>query len=246
VIQSAHITSDFTNHGFFGRKYGKSSGLYASLNCSKFVGDDENTVLQNLDIVRDKLHSLKIITPRQQHGDHCILVDQKTDSAVDGDALVTQAPDISIGILTADCAPILFLDKVNRVIGAAHAGWRGALLGVIGATVNKMAELGSNPKNINAAVGPCVSKESYEVDEAFRKNFNNGSDDCFSIIDSKMHFDLSQYCKNRLLEAGLSEGNIDVMGIDTYVNQEEYFSYRIAQKNSNCVCGRQISAICLR
>jgi YfiH family protein len=245
VIQSAQITSDFTSHGFFGRRPGKSSGFYASLNCSKFVGDDENSVLQNLDIVGDKLHSFKIITLRQQHDNHCILVDQETISDMEGDAMVTRAPNISIGILTADCAPILFLDKVNRVVGAAHAGWKGAVRGIIESTINKMMELGSNPKNISTAIGPCILKESYEVDEEFRKNFNE-NDNCFSIVDSKIHFDLAQYCKNRLLGAGLSGNSIDVMGIDTHGNQESYFSYRAAQKNSNGICGRQISAICLR
>ncbi|MDR1982465.1 MAG: peptidoglycan editing factor PgeF [Holosporaceae bacterium] len=237
--------SKFTNHGFFGRKYGESSGLYSSLNCSKFVGDRETLVLKNLDIVKNKLQSLRIITLQQQHGNLCIVVNQQTNSDMKADAMVAKTVNISIGVLTADCAPILFLDKRNHIIGAAHAGWKGAVSGIIESTIDKMVELGSNPKDISAAIGPCISQENYEVDEAFKKSFN-GNEDYFCVINFKVHFDLPKYCENRLLKSGLCKSNIDVIKIDTYSERENYFSYRFASKNSNGICGRQISAICLR
>jgi YfiH family protein len=245
VIKSSGIISELVDHGFFGRKYGKSSGLYSSLNCSRFVGDDEKVVLQNLDIVKNELHAQKIITINQQHSNLCIIADQRTEPDIKADAIVTKTPNIAIGILTADCAPILFFDKINHVIGAAHAGWRGAVSGIIESTVQKMTELGSDPQNIIAAIGPCISKESYEMDDEFKKNFH-GSGDCFCIINLKMHFDLLKYCGNHLLKSKLDSSNIDTIGADTYANQEDYFSYRFANKNSNGICGRQISTICLR
>jgi YfiH family protein len=215
------------------------------LNCSKFVGDDEATVLKNLDIVRKELQAERLITLNQTHSAVCIIADEQTESDIKADAVVTKTPNVAIGILTADCAPILFLDKKNPIIGAAHAGWRGAAFGIIEATVQKMTELGSDPKNIAAAVGPCVAARSYEVDDDFKRNFN-GKGDCFRFINCKMHFDLPKYCRNRLIQSGLLDENVDTIEIDTYADQENYFSYRFANQNTNGVCGRQISAICLR
>jgi YfiH family protein len=232
------------NHGFFGRKHGKSKGLYSSLNCSKFVGDDESLVLQNLDIIKKELEAKKLITLCQAHGSCCIVVDWQTESDTEVDAMVTRVPGIAIGILTADCAPILLFDKRHQAIGAIHAGWRGAVSGVIESTIQKMVELGSDPQNIVAAVGPCIAKESYEVDDDFKRNFR-GKGDCFSLINSQLHFDLPKYCQNRLIESGLSENNVEAVNIDTYTDQKNYFSYRFANKNNGGICGRNISAICL-
>jgi YfiH family protein len=243
-IESLKITSATANHGFFGRRCGGSEGFYSSLNCSKFVGDDESLVLQNLDIIKKELNAEKLVTLRQMHGNCCIVVDWQTESDIKTDAMVTRAPGIAIGILTADCAPILLLDKKHRTIGAIHAGWRGAASGVIESTIQKMAELGSDPQNIVAAIGPCIAKESYEVDNDFKRNFK-GKGDCFFMINSKLHFDLPKYCQNRLRESGLNENNIDVINVDTYADQKNYFSYRFANKNSGGICGRNISAICL-
>ncbi|MDR0968293.1 MAG: peptidoglycan editing factor PgeF [Holosporaceae bacterium] len=244
-IKSAKIFSEFVEHGFFGRIGGKSFGVYASLNCSKSVGDEEAVVLQNLEIVRKELQVKKLITPNQTHSAVCVVVDNKTETDVKADALVTNTPGIAIGILTADCAPILFADAKKRIIGAAHAGWRGAAFGVVEATVQKMTGLGSDPKDITAAIGPCVAVESYEVDDDFKRDFKDKGD-CFLTINGKLHFDLPKYCRDRLIQSGLSRDNIDSLGIDTYADQENYFSYRFARQNTNGICGRQISAICLK
>jgi YfiH family protein len=232
------------NHGFFGRKYGKSKGLYASLNCSRFVGDDDASVFQNLDIIRNEMRARKLVTLHQVHGNLCITVDQQTESDKEADAMVTRISGVAIGILTADCAPILFVDRKNRIIGAAHAGWRGAASGIIESTVQKMMALGADIQHVTAAIGPCIQKESYEVDDDFRQNFSE-ENNCFHSLNHRMHFDLSGYCRNLLLKAGLGEANLDVITIDTYVEREDYFSYRFATINTGGICGRNISVICL-
>ncbi|MDR2781724.1 MAG: peptidoglycan editing factor PgeF [Holosporaceae bacterium] len=241
--RSNKITFNYIDYGFFGRKNGKSSFAYSSLNCSKFVGDDESLVQQNLDIVRRDLAADRLVTLNQVHSNLCIIVDEGTHSDQKADALVTRTPNIAIGVLTADCAPILFCDPQNRVIGAAHAGWRGAVGGIIESTVQKMVELGSDPKKIIAVIGPCIAKESYEVDNDFRQNFES-NEDCFCTVNCHPHFDLPEYCRNRLLKSGVSEN--DILGIDTYANNDDYFSYRFANQNSNGVCGRNISVIFLK
>jgi YfiH family protein len=244
-IKSNRLLFDGIAHGFFGRKNGNSSSLYSSLNGSKFVGDDESSVQQNLDIVKEDLAANVLITLNQTHSNLCIIADENTKPDLQVDALVTRTLHVAIGILTADCAPILLCDPRNHIIGVAHAGWRGAASGIIAATVQKMKELGAS-QEIFAAIGPCILKESYEINDDFRRNFTNHSDgDCFCVMDQRLHFDLPKYCSNRLLEMGIPESNIDMLNIDTYENQEDYFSYRFANQHTNGICGRNISAICL-
>lgn len=238
-------------HGFFGRCGGVSDGLYESLNCSDYVGDSSESVRQNLDVVRKTLadgrEGVKLVTLKQIHSEICIEVTPDNADDVVGteaDALVTKEKSIILGILTADCAPILFYDPKTSIIGAAHAGWRGALNGIIASTVRKMKSLGADPSNIVAAIGPCIGKDSYEIDDDFKKGFS-GSGDCFCLINWRMHFDLPKFCRKKLITAGIQERNITTIGIDTCAEHSKYFSYRYAMKNSNGVCGRQITAICL-
>jgi YfiH family protein len=244
--KSAKIVSAVVDHGFYGRKYGKSIGFYASLNCSMFVGDDEASVFENLDIVKNEFQCKKLVTLQQVHGNLCVTADLQTLSAIKADALVTTESGVAIGILAADCAPLLFMDRKNLIIGAAHAGWRGAVAGIIETTVEKMTKLGSRTSDIVAAVGPCIQRNSYEINNDFRRNFSDEDDCFFSINHKKMHFDLPKYCYRRLIRAGLNADNIDIMAIDTYADPENYFSYRFATKNTKGICGRNISVICLR
>lgn len=261
------------SHGFFGRIGGNSDGLYASLNCSRYVGDKEEAVEENFDVVRSCLIaetekcsdspssisdsipvSVLVLTLKQVHSNICLEVSADDDvqksarssesryAAIEADALITQVPGIAIGVLTADCAPVLFHDPVRSVVGAAHAGWRGAVGGVLESTVRKMREVGCNPGDIHAAIGPCIGPESYEIDEEFMRNFS-GSGECFCLVNRRLHFDLPKFCRKRLLAVGLSDSNIDTLGIDTCANHDRYFSYRFARQNSDGVCGRQISAI---
>ena len=125
-----------------------------------------------------------------------------------------------------------------------HAGWKGAVAGVIESTVEKMISLGGDVKNIFAAIGPCIHLESYEVDDDFLKNFSSKSS--FKKLDGKFHFSITEYCKEKFSALGILENNVDVIDIDTYQKHDEYFSYRYARKNSNGICGRNISVICLK
>lgn len=245
-IVSDNLDSRYVSHGFWGRKGGVSSGAYSSLNCSKYVGDDEDCVKKNLDIVTEFIGSSRIITMNQVHGNVCLEVGEKSPDIISGvDAIVTSTKGIALGVLTADCAPILFFDEKELIIGVAHAGWRGAVSGIIESTINKMRLLGSESVNIKVAIGPCIGKNSYEVDDHFKSNFK-GTGDCFCLINQKLHFDLVKYCFDILIEMRIMECNIYTSNIDTFKNSEQYFSYRFANKFLNKISGRNISVICLK
>jgi YfiH family protein len=244
VVNAKNLVSPGVVHGFFGRHGGGSEGKYSSLNCSNYVGDDEDRVKKNLEIVKNTVNASKIITLHQIHSNICIEVTKNTSDSIDGDAFVTAEKDIALGILTADCAPILFCDFKENIIGAAHAGWRGAVSGIIESTINKMISIGSNPINIKAAIGPCIGKNSYEIGDDFKKSFT-GEGDCFLLMDMKLHFDLPKYCQKRMLECRLREDNIEILDIDTFAKNNDYFSYRYSGKFSDGICGRNISVICL-
>ncbi len=229
------------DYSFFGRNSGISEGLFASLNCSKFVGDNLESVEKNLEFVRKSIGAKKLITLNQIHSAECIIIDEKSESDQKADALVTLYENIALGILTADCVPVLLSDPQKKIIGAAHAGWKGAKAGVIENTIEKMVSLGSNCGDIVVEIGPCIHVESYEVDEDFLSNFPAKY---FSKIDDKNHFDIVKFCCDRLREKGVSK--ISINKIDTYKNHEKYFSFRYAKQNSDGICGRNISVICLK
>ncbi|MDR2068089.1 MAG: peptidoglycan editing factor PgeF [Holosporaceae bacterium] len=245
MVKSQKLAIEGVAHGFFGRKFGRSSGLFASLNGSKFVGDDDLCVQQNLDIVKCELNASRIVTLKQMHNKVCIIVDSSTESDIEADAMITKATDVAIGVLTADCAPVLLVDEENKIVGAVHAGWKGLASGVIEFTINKMSGLYGEPRKIKAAIGPCIHKSNYEVGEDFQQRFME-ADEYFFKINSKTHFDLPGYCKHKLLKAGLLEDNIEILNVNTYADSKNYFSYRYASQNTGGICGRNISAICLR
>ncbi len=228
-------------YSFFGRDSGFSKGLFSSLNCSKFVGDDLDFVEKNLEFVQKSIGAKKLMTLNQIHSAKCIIVDEKNKSDQEADALVTQSENVALGILTADCVPVLLFDPVKKIIGAAHAGWKGAKGGVIENTIEKMVSLGSRCEDISAVIGPCVHVESYEVNEDFLNNFSRNY---FSKIENEDHFDIVKFCRDKLREKGISKISVDKT--DTYKNHEKYFSFRYARKNSNGVCGRNISVICIK
>ncbi len=234
------------SHAFFGKKSGSSTGLFSSLNCSKYVGDNEESVKKNLEIVRKNLGASAVVTLNQCHSKICIGIinEKKIESDMKADAIVTNIKGIALGILTADCVPILFYDRTKKIIGAAHAGWRGAFSGVIESTIQKMESFGSCAKDIVVALGPSIDKNSYEIEQEFMEKFS-GNGDCFCISNGRMCFDLPKFCRKKLIESGILENNIDVLNVDTYTNNDDYFSYRFAKKNLGGICGRQISVICL-
>lgn len=241
-----------TSHGFFTRKGGVSTGIYGSLNCGLGSGDDPAAVAENR---RRALAALDadarhLITLNQIHSNHCVTITAPTAERLDGDALVTNQRGIALGILTADCAPILFADTQAGVIGAAHAGWRGAFNGVMASTVLAMENLGAQRGRITAVIGPCIQQASYEVDAGFYKNFlaQHQANEAFFIPSAKRHshhhFDLSGYVLAQLLQLRL--GAVDRIDRDTSAETEAFFSYRRTTIGGGGGYGRQISAIMLR
>ena len=178
-----------------------------------------------------------------------VVVDQPwpMDERPRADAMVTDKPGILLGILTADCAPVLFADSEAGVIGAAHAGWRGALAGVTDSAIAAMEQLGARRDHIRAAVGPCIAQPSYEVDGAFRDRFlADNPDNARFFADGpsgKPHFDLEAYVAHRLIAAGI--GEIEALHLDTYAEADRFYSYRRATHRGEADYGRQLSAIAL-
>jgi YfiH family protein len=238
-------------HGFFTRLGGVSAGVYASLNCGFGSGDDLAAVAINRERVVAQLDGdAVLVTVRQAHTADAVVVEKPwpSDQAPVADALVTRTPGIALGVLTADCAPILLADHDAGVIGAVHAGWRGALTGVIEAAVRAIIELGGTPERLAAAVGPCIRQPSYEVGPDMRKAFldiDAGYDRFFrpAAAGDRLFFDLAAFAGARL--AGCGVNVVDVLDHDTCADERLFFSYRRNQKAGEPRYGRGISAICL-
>jgi len=197
-------------HGFLGRRGGISTGECAGLNVGFGSNDDPDAIAENRRLaVAEILADAELATVYQVHGADAVVADHRwpQDQRPHADAMVTDTPNLLLGILTADCAPVLFADHRVAVIGAAHAGWRGALAGVTDATIQAMERLGAKRENIHAAVGPCIAQPSYEVDEGFRANFlaaDSANARFFAPGPaSKPHFDLEAYVVHRLLASGI-------------------------------------------
>jgi len=188
----------------------------------------------------------QLVTVKQVHSARAIMVDGPfaEEARPEADALVTTQRGLVLGIVTADCAPVLLADKVAGVVGAAHAGWRGAHGGVLEASVALMQEAGAKLENITAAIGPTIAQQSYEVDDAFRANFGESDADLF-IPGQPGHFqfDLEAYVARRLESCGISA--IDPLGQDTYTGEHLFHSFRRATHRKQPTYGRQFSLICL-
>lgn len=238
------------NHGFFGRQGGVSSGDLASLNCGIGSGDEPALIAENRQRVVNALApEAKLAGLYQVHGNHCAIIDESTDLSArqEGDAMATRTRGIMLGILTADCVPVLFHDAQNQVIGAAHAGWKGALAGVTDSTIAAMESLGASRDHISAAIGPCIGRASYEVDDAFAQRFceDDPANEMFFAANKPGHamFDIAAYVAARLAKAGIKR--IAITGQDTYAEGDKYFSYRRACHRNENSYGRQLSVICL-
>jgi YfiH family protein len=238
-------------HGFFGRRGGVSTGGLASLNCGLGSGDDPALIAENRRRVADAVLPGGALTGVYQvHGNRCRIVDGAADLAArpEADALATRTPGVLLGILTADCVPVLFADRDAGVVGAAHAGWKGALAGVTDATLAAMESLGARRANIAAAIGPCIARASYEVDAAFVQRFtaDDPTNERFFAAGKPGHamFDIAAYVAARLAAAGVTR--IAIGGQDTYAEAEDYFSYRRACHKEENSYGRQLSVIGLK
>jgi YfiH family protein len=221
------------------------------LNVGYGSGDDPDLIAENRQRAIDAvLPGAQLATVHQVHSPTVVHVDQvwPQDERPHADAMVTARPGILLGVLTADCAPVLFADERAGVVGAAHAGWRGAFAGVVEETIGAMEELGARRERITGIVGPCIAQNSYEVDDAFRAQFvDEGVGNARFFVpgpSGKPHFNLSDYVLHRLIAAGIGEA--ETLRLDTYSDADRFYSYRRSTHLSEPSYGRQISMIGLQ
>jgi len=237
-------------HGFLGRKGGVSEGLCAGLNVGLGSDDDRAAIHENRRRAVDAVApGARLVTVHQVHSPDAVYAAAPwaDEARPRADALVTDLPGLALGILTADCTPVLFVDRQAGVIAAAHAGWKGAFGGVIEATLALMEERGADRARIAAAIGPVIARKSYEVDEAFARRFAQAeaANERFFTPGREGHhqFDLEAYVLARLALAGVTRA--EALGLDTYAEPERFFSYRRATHRGEPTYGRQISLIAL-
>jgi len=251
AANASNLSAHDIKHGFFGRHGGASSSPYNSLNVSFAVGDNPARVHQNLDEVATSsgIASSNLCLVKQTHSTKVLSISSPTDreNRVEADAIVTATAGLAIGIQTADCGPVLFADPVNRVIGGCHAGWKGAVGGIVGNTIDAMIELGAERKSIVAALGPSICVQNYEVGEQFQNSVLTDHPHAASYFKfpderTKAHFDLPHCIMDQLESANIADF-VD-LGICTYQNSLDYFSHRQATHLGEKT-GRQLSVIAL-
>jgi YfiH family protein len=250
MIEAANLAALDLRHGFFTREGGVSEGVFASLNCGFSSGDEAARVAENraralrrLDLPADRL-----CTVRQVHSARVLTVRDAGHQPVEADALVTDRPGIALGVVCADCAPVLIADCEAGVIGCAHAGWRGALAGVVEATVEAMTGLGARHEAIRAAVGPCIAQPSYEVGPDMLARFaadDQESAAWFTAVagSDRLLFDLKGYVLGRLAAAGVADRT--ALPDDTLVDEARFFSARRTRRQGGERFGLLLSAIAL-
>ena len=237
-------------HGFLGRRGGVSTGICAGLNTGLGADDDRAAVIEN------RRRAVEAVAPgaaltsvHQIHSADVVVATAPwpDDARPKADAVVTDRPGLALGIVTADCAPVLLADPAAGVIGAAHAGWKGAFAGVIEATVAAMHGLGAERGRIAAAIGPCIARRSYEVDEGLLRRFTEAdpANERFFTPGREGHhqFDLEAYVLSRLAEAGVTRA--EALGLDTYTDPDRFYSFRRATHRGEPTYGRQLSLIAL-
>lgn len=242
-----HDLLDGTPHGFFTRKGGASSGIFAGLNCGFGSSDQHDIVAINRDRVAGHMNvpATHLAGVHQVHSADVVTITGATDARPKADALVTAAPGVALSVLTADCQPILFCDQKHGVVGAAHAGWKGALYGVMEATIDAMVAIGANRADITAVIGPSISQKAYEVgpefmesflmeDAGFARFFAGGADD-------RMQFDLPGFGLHQLRAAGIADAAWTHHC--TYADPDRFFSYRRSVHRKEADYGRLIAAI---
>lgn len=248
ILRAAAL--DGVAHGFMGRTGGVSTGAMAGLDMGRRNQAPTPELIENRKrVIAGVAPGADLLTLYQIHSADAVTVRDPWDDEVrpHADALVTDRPGLLLGILTADCAPVLFADREAGVVAAAHAGWKGALHGITDATIARMEELGARRENIAAAIGPCIARASYEVDDGFLTRFaaTDAANERFFTPGKPGHhqFDLEAYVVHRLAAAGLRR--IEALGADTYADPARFFSYRRATHEGAPDYGRQISVIAL-
>jgi len=234
-------------HGFFTRRGGASSGVFAGLNCGQGSSDQSEIVTINRTRVSDALGVApeNLVSVYQVHSPDVAIITEPLTERPRADAMVTATPGLALGILTADCQPVLFADHKAQVIGAAHAGWRGALDGVLDATVSAMEALGAKRKDISAVIGPTISQRAYEVGPEFFETFLSEDPDSSRFFANgegdRLMFDLPSFGLHRLRSAGI--GHAEWSGHCTYSDVDRFYSYRRTTHAGEADYGRLISAI---
>jgi hypothetical protein len=233
-------------HGFFGRSGGVSTGIYESLNCGPGSSDDPAAIAENRRrVVEALVPGTKLVTLNQIHSPfaHIVGPGWNWQERLSGDGLATDQPGVTLGILTADCAPVLFADSEARVVGAAHSGWKGALGGILESTIAAMESLGAKRENTAAVIGPCISQQNYEVGPEFRERFSDGRYFTASDRPGAFRFDLEGYAADRLVDAGV--GSVARLSLCTYPPENGFFSFRRTTHRGEADYGREISGIAL-
>jgi YfiH family protein len=236
-------------HGFLGREGGVSGGILQGLNVGLGSGDDRAAIAENRRrAVESVLPGAQLATLHQVHSADAIAVTAPfaDDARPHADALVTDRPGLLLGILTADCTPVLLADVDAGVVGAAHAGWKGAIGGVTDAVIARMEALGADRRRIAAAIGPCIARASYEIDEGFFRRFLEADPENERFFSSGARadhhqFDLEAYVAARLAAAGV--GRVECLGLDTYADERRFYSFRRATHRGEPDYGRQIALI---
>ncbi|QNM82417.1 peptidoglycan editing factor PgeF [Sphingomonas sabuli] len=249
VVRAAALAA--AEHGFLGRTGGVSTGELAGLNVGTGSSDDREAIAENRRrAVAAVLPGANLATVHQVHSAEAVYVAQPwpQEERPKADAMVTDRPGLLLGILTADCAPVLFADFEAGVVGAAHAGWRGAFAGVTDSTIAAMEGIGARRERIAAAIGPCIAMPSYEVDAAFRDRFIDAdpANDRFFVqaAAETLHFDLPAYVRHRLVAGGVEE--VETIHLDTYSSPDRFYSFRRSTHRGEADYGRQVALIGLK
>jgi YfiH family protein len=246
MFERSSIFSQSIRHGFFTRKGGVSKGYFDSLNAN-FNADSREDILTNRAIIAEKMGlTLEALSTFDQcHTNNVLTLTSPISSMhIKADGMVTNQPGILLGVLTGDCCPILFVDETTKVIGACHAGWKGAHAGIIQNTIAAMLKLGARIENINAAIGPAISQESYEVGAEFYDDFiklSATNKRFFKPFGAKFIFDLKGFCQSILINSGVQ--TIEILPFNTYTDKDLFFSFRRKTHNNEPTFGNQISVI---
>lgn len=240
---------DEIEHGFFNSKGGYSKGIYESLNCGIGSKDLKKNVFRNLEKVAKQINTTKqnIILLNQVHSNKVFNVRDIFKKRRIGDGLITNRKKLALGILTADCAPILIFDPKKKIIAALHAGWKGAFKDIIGKTINKLNQKGSKSKDLIAVVGPCISIKNYEVKKDFLNKFLQKSKKnikFFKLYNKKIFFSLNSYIKSQLINMKVKK--IEIIHKNTFPKKNNFFSSRRSIKNKFNDYGRNISIIMIK
>ena len=248
MFYSKNLKINNIQHCFFSKKNGVSSGIYESLNCGIGSRDLKENVKKNLKIVSEKfnIQTDSLIMMQQTHSNKVeIIKEDNISKKVKCDAMITKSNKIALGVLTADCVPILIYEKNKNIIGCIHAGWKGAFTGIIENTVDKIKDMDGDIEKLIFSIGPCISKENYEVKEDFYSKFIKSSKNneifFYSKDNKSLNFDLRGFINKKIKDIGVQE--VENINIDTYASHNDYFSHRRAKKLGQDDYGRCISVI---